>query len=190
MTTLIYNTRTKQYSGGYPPTVSSGGNVSDSVNTLSVSSTLNVSGLGTLSNGLNLTGTLTHTGGTVSLGGDVQITDTTKLIKFKRQTDAGTIVFSSGAEPHITMNATSGYLTLQSGDSILAGGYSRALGISNSYVTENDIVLMSVTNSAYLSPIVHCVRTGAFEFKLLNIGSNTSGSDIIKLRFVIMRTYA
>ena len=143
----------------------------------------------------------TYTGGTATAGltvaaegqnvtvdtGDLVITQATKGLV---HTGAGTVTQETGHTTGVTINATSGRITLAA--VALAAATNAEFTVTNSTVTANSIILLTVqdentTNNAQLTAATHTIASGSFVISLHNPAATGSTSTTAsKIHFLVI----
>jgi len=143
----------------------------------------------------------TYTGGTATAGltvaaegqnvtvdtGDLVITQATKGLV---HTGAGTVTQETGHTTGVTINATSGRITLAA--VALAAATNAEFTVTNSTVTANSIILLTVqdentTNNAQLTAATHTIASGSFKISLHNPAATGSTSTTAsKIHFLVI----
>jgi len=144
----------------------------------------------------------TYTGGTATAGitiapegqdvtvntGDLIITQSNKGIVF---TGKGTITQASNHSTGVTINTTAGVITLA--NVALAGGAEADFAVTNSTVTANSIILLTVqspvassaTDNASMHAELDDIGSGVFNIRLTNPGVGST-SGIYKIHFLVI----
>ena len=143
----------------------------------------------------------TYTGGTATAGltvaaegqnvtvdtGDLVITQATKGLV---HTGAGTVTQETGHTTGVTINATSGRITLAA--VALAAATNAEFTVTNSTVTANSIILLTVqdentTNNAQLTAATQTIASGSFKISLHNPAATGSTSTTAsKIHFLVI----
>jgi hypothetical protein len=143
----------------------------------------------------------TYTGGTATAGltvaaegqnvtvdtGNLVITQAAKGIV---HTGSGTVTQSTGHTTGVTINATSGRITLAA--VALAAATNAEFTVTNSTVTANSIILLTVqdentTNNAQLTAATHTIASGSFAISLHNPAATGSTSTTAsKIHFLVI----
>lgn len=143
----------------------------------------------------------TYTGGTATAGltvaaegqnvtvdtGNLVITQAAKGIV---HTGSGTVTQSTGHTTGVTINATSGRITLAA--VALAAATNAEFTVTNSTVTANSIIMLTVqdentTNNAQLTAATHTIASGSFKISLHNPAATGSTSTTAsKIHFLVI----
>ena len=143
----------------------------------------------------------TYTGGTETAGltvaaeGQNVTVDTGNLVitaadKGLVHTNTGTVTQASNHTTGVTINATSGRITLAA--SALAAATNAEFTVTNSTVTANSIILLTVqdentTNNAQLTAATHTIASGSFVISLHNPAATGSTSTTAsKIHFLVI----
>jgi hypothetical protein len=104
-------------------------------------------------------------------------------------TDGGTVTQATNHSTGVTINATSGQITLASAD--LAAGAEATFTVTNSAVSATDVVIVNVADdqdTGTLLAFVDDVGAGTFDIVLTNLhASNAAGNGGTVINFVVLK---
>ena len=143
----------------------------------------------------------TYTGGTATAGltvaaeGQNVTVDTGNLVitaadKGLVHTNTGTVTQASNHTTGVTINATSGRITLAA--SALAAATNAEFTVTNSTVTANSIILITVqdentTDNAQLTACTHTIASGSFKISLHNpAATGATSATASKIHFLVI----
>ena len=157
----------------------------------------NLDGIGTLGTSGLVTagaGVVATTGGLTSTAGDVTATDGNVVITAANHgiihTATGTVVQSTNHSTAVTLNATSGKITLAA--VALAATTNAEFTFTNSALNTTSVVLVSMednntTDNAQLAVSVHSIADGSCKVNLVNPhSSGATSTTASKVHFVII----
>ena len=145
----------------------------------------------------------TYTGGTATAGltvaaegqnvtvdtGNLIITQATKGIV---HTGKGTVTQATNHSTDVTINTTSGIITLAA--VALAAGAEADFAVTNNTVTANSIILLTIqspasaseTDNATLTAHLDAIGSGSFNIRLTNPGAGSTSTNAHKIHFLVI----